>query len=174
VSDGRLYPARPLLAASLAVFRDNRVLLAQRFAPPMENRFTLPGGLVEPGETLEEAALREMREEVGVEARVLGFNRHVEIIERDPAGAIKRHYVIASFVGAWLSGAGDTGPEAKAVVWADRDAAALLPTTDHLAPLLDSAWSIAARHGLAVENGLAVGNGLEGGTAGTSSLCVAP
>jgi 8-oxo-dGTP diphosphatase len=148
VSENRLYPVRPLLAASLAVFRDNRVLLAQRFVPPMENRFTLPGGLVEPGESLSEAALREMREEVGVEARILGFNRHVEIVERDPDGAVKRHYVIASFVGVWLAGEGATGPEAQAVVWVDREGLQDLPVSDHLHPLLDSAWMIAERAGV--------------------------
>ena len=147
MSDDRLYPLRPLLAASLAVFRNNRVLLAQRFVPPMENRFTLPGGLVEPGESLSEAALREMREEVGVEARILGFNRHVEIVERDPDGAVKRHYVIASFVGSWLAGEGVIGPEAQAVVWVDRGGLRDLPVSEHLLPLLDAAWVIAERAG---------------------------
>ena len=148
MSESRLYPVRPLLAASLAVFRNNRVLLAQRFVPPMENRFTLPGGLVEPGESLSDAALREMHEEVGVEAKILGFNQHVEVIERDPDGAVKRHYVIASFVGVWLAGEGTTGPEAQAVVWVDRDGLRDLPITDHLLPLLNSAWSIAERAGV--------------------------
>ncbi|MDR3463128.1 MAG: NUDIX domain-containing protein [Beijerinckiaceae bacterium] len=147
MTDDRLYPRRPLLAASLAVFRDNRVLLAQRFVPPMENRFTLPGGLVEPGESLSEAALREMREEVGVEARILGFNRHVEIVERDREGAVKRHYVIASFVGCWLAGEGVIGPEAQAVVWVDRDGLRDLPVSDDLRPVLDGAWAIAERAG---------------------------
>ena len=144
----RIYPQRPLLAASLAVFRDNRVLLAQRFVPPLENRFTLPGGLVEVGESLEEAALREMLEEVGVTARILGFNRHVEVIERDAQDVVKHHYVIASFVGAWVSGEGAIGPEAQAVVWADRDEMLRLPVTDHLPPLLDAAWAIAEAHGV--------------------------
>jgi 8-oxo-dGTP diphosphatase len=139
----RLYPARPILAASLAVFRKGRVLLAKRAVTPMAGRFTLPGGLVEPGETIAEAALREMREEVDVDARIIGFNQHVEIIERDAAGAVMRHFVIASFVGLWVSGEGTVGPEATAVVWADREDVPLLATTDHLAPLLERAWAIA-------------------------------
>ena len=137
----RLYPTRPLLAASLAVFRKGRVLLASRAGAPFAGRYTLPGGLVEPGETLAEAALREMREEVGVEAAILQFNRHVEVIERD-AGGVRHHYVIASFVGAWLAGEGTPGPEASEVVWADRDAVGRLPTTEHLPALLDVAWAI--------------------------------
>ena len=60
--------------------------------------FSLPGGLVEAGETLEEAALRELEEEVGVAASIVGFNDHVEVIDRDEDGQVARHFVIASFV----------------------------------------------------------------------------
>lgn len=141
----RLYPARPLLAASLAVFRGNRVLLAQRAMQPLADRYTLPGGLVEPGEALEAAALREIREEVAVEARIIGFNRHVEVIERDEASIVRRHYVIASFVGHWIAGEGTVGPEAKDVIWATRADVDALWTTEHLPPLLDAAWAIAGR-----------------------------
>lgn len=143
--DPRLYPRRPLLAASLAVIRDGRVLLARRVVPPLAGRFTLPGGLVEIGESLEEAALREMREEVAIEARIVGFNRHVEIVERDEAGQVMRHYVIASFVGAWTAGDGTIGAEAEAIVWATRAEVDRLETTAHLPPLLDAAFAIAAR-----------------------------
>ncbi len=139
----RLYPTRPFLAASIAVFRDGRVLLAQRAAAPYAGCYSLPGGLVEPGETIAEAALRELREEVGVEARIVGFNRHVEIIERDEAGAVRHHFVIASYVGAWVAGEATTGSEAAAVIWADRTAVAALPTTRHLPALLDTAWLLA-------------------------------
>jgi 8-oxo-dGTP diphosphatase len=145
----RLYPARPFLAASLAVFRDDRVLLAQRFIPPSANCFTLPGGVVESGETLEEAALREMEEEVGVRAKILGFNQHVEVIERDDEQRIRHHFVIASFVGAWISGEGTVGPEAQAVAWVKRSELAGLVTTKHLRPLLERAWTIAATAGVA-------------------------
>lgn len=144
LADDRLYPARPILAASVAVLRDGRVLLAQRVKPPGAGRFSLPGGLVEPGETLAEAALRELAEETGVVARIINFNRHVEVVEHDEAGAVRRHFVVASFVGAWLSGEGIVGPEASEILWATRDEAAALPATDGLAPVLDGAWRLAA------------------------------
>ena len=143
----RLYPSRPFLAASLAVFRDGRVLLARRAVPPFAGRYTLPGGLVEPGESLAAAALREMHEEVGVTARLLGFNDHVEVIDRDEDGRLRHHYVIASFVGAWVAGQGTPGPEAADVIWADRDTAMQLPTTEHLPALLERAWAIAEKVG---------------------------
>jgi ADP-ribose pyrophosphatase YjhB (NUDIX family) len=100
----RLYPAAPLLAVSVAVFRQERVLLAARTKPPYAYDFSLPGGLFELGETLAEAALRELREEVDVEARIIGFNRHLEAIQHDETAAIRHHYVIASFISEWVSG----------------------------------------------------------------------
>ena len=143
VSPGRRdYPTRPILAASLAVFRGDRVLLARRARAPLVGRYSLPGGLVEPGERLADAALREMREEVGVEACIIGFNRHVEVIERDPANMVRLHYVIASFVGTWVAGEGIAGPEADDVVWVRLDEIESLPVTDHLLPILRAASGI--------------------------------
>jgi 8-oxo-dGTP diphosphatase len=142
-----LDPARPALGASVAVFRDGRVLLASRGRPPMEGLFSLPGGLVEPGETLGEAALRELREEVGVEAQLLGFVTHVEIIGRDPSGALNHHFVIAAHAARWLSGEPCTGPEALEVRWVDPDAVADLPTTPGLAEVVAAAVRVAAGAG---------------------------
>ena len=135
-------PTRPVLAASVAVFRDGKVLLATRTKPPADRLWSLPGGKVEAGETLEEAALRELEEEVGVSARIVGFNRHVEIFGRDAAGAVTHHFVVASFVGEWLSGEPRTGPEAGAVMWADPAKLGGLPTTRELADVLRRAHAI--------------------------------
>lgn len=143
-AEARLHAPYPLLAASLAVFRDGRVLLAQRAAMPLAGRWSLPGGLVERGESLADAARREMREEVGVEAEVVGFNRHVELVQRDEAGAVRHHYVIASFVGRWLAGEGTPGPEAADVRWFDPAELGDLPVTDHLGLLLGDAVALLA------------------------------
>ena len=140
----RLYPASPLLAVSVAVFRQERVLLAARTKPPFAGAFSLPGGLVELGETLAEAALRELREEVDVEARIVGFNRHLEAIEHDETAAIRHHYVIASFIAEWLSGEGTTGPEAGAIVWAAPDEIAGLVTTPHIPAMVERARMLRA------------------------------
>jgi ADP-ribose pyrophosphatase YjhB (NUDIX family) len=129
-------PARPVLAASIAVFRDGKVLLATRTKPPADQLWSLPGGKVEAGETLEEAALRELDEEVGVTARILRFNRHVEIFGRDAQGGVTHHFVVASFVGEWLSGEPRPGPEAGAVMWADPLKLGGLPMTRELAEVV--------------------------------------
>lgn len=148
----REYPAAPILAVSLAVFRAGKVLLATRTRAPFAGAFSLPGGVIEAGETLIEAALRELREEVAVEARVVAFNRHVESIERDEAGAIKRHFVIASFVGEWIAGDGTPGPEAGAIIWTEPWRVPLLACTPHTADVV-SAADLTLRHaGAAQEN----------------------
>jgi ADP-ribose pyrophosphatase YjhB (NUDIX family) len=139
----RLYPARPILAASIAVFRDGLVLLATRTKPPADRLFSLPGGLVEPGETLHEAALRELAEEVGVTAAILGFAGHVEVIDRDPDGRVKRHFVVSAFAGRWLAGEPQTGPEAGEVRFVAPADVARLPTTPGLAGIVTAAAQIA-------------------------------
>ena len=142
MSDDRLYPPRPILAASLAVFRDGKVLLASRTAPPAQALFSLPGGVVEIGESLQEAALRELMEEVGVKAEIIGFVDHAEVIQRDADSRVKRHFVISCFAGRWISGEGQPSAEAGAILWADPDAMGSIPTTKGLATTLRKAKTV--------------------------------
>jgi ADP-ribose pyrophosphatase YjhB (NUDIX family) len=137
----RLYPARPFLAASVAVFRGGRVLLAARGRGPMMGRYSLPGGLVESGETLAEAALRELREEVGVEAEIIAFVDHVEVIERDEVSQVKHHFVICAHAARWISGEPQTSPEALATCWVTEHELATLPTTPGLVGVLRKAFA---------------------------------
>jgi 8-oxo-dGTP diphosphatase len=135
----RTYPQRPCLGVSVAVFRAGRVLLARRTKPPFAGAFSLPGGLVEVGETLEAAALRELHEEVRVEAHIIAFNRHSESIDRDSAGKIRHHYVIASFVGQWIAGEAKPGPEAGEAIWLEPARIAGLECTPQLAGIIEAA-----------------------------------
>jgi 8-oxo-dGTP diphosphatase len=140
-ADDRLYPVRPILAVSVAVFREGQVLVGRRARPPMAGRFSLPGGIVEVGETLIQAAKRELLEEVGVEAEIIGFNRHVEPILRE-GGRVRAHFVIASFVGRWRRGEPRVSNEIDAVAWIEPQSSAGLPTTPELGEILESARRI--------------------------------
>jgi len=142
MSNDRFYPTRPILAASVAVLREGRILLAARGKPPSEGLFSLPGGMVEIGETLGEAALRELREEVGVEAELIGLIAPVEFIERDAEGHIKHHVVIAAHAARWVSGEPQTGPEAKEIRWVTERDIADLPLTPGLGPILEQAFRL--------------------------------
>lgn len=135
----RTYPTRPFLAASVAVFRDGRVLLAQRTGGAGAGHYSLPGGMVETGERLEETALRELEEETRVTARLAGFVDTVEVIVRDEDERVRNHAVVCVFAGHWLSGEGETGPEAADIRWVDPDAPGDLPMTAGLAGVLAKA-----------------------------------
>jgi 8-oxo-dGTP diphosphatase len=138
----RLFPARPILAVSAAVFREGKVLIARRARAPLVGHFSLPGGGVEAGETLAEALARELMEEVGVEAEILAFNRHVEAIAHE-GGRVRTHFVIASFVARWMSGEPRLSDEVDAVEWIDPTGPLPSPTTPELAEALKSAAGIA-------------------------------
>ena len=138
----RLYPERPILAASAAVFRDGEVLLASRAVPPYDQVFSLPGGLVEPGETLQEAARRELMEETGVDAEIGPFAGHVEIIERDDDGRVKRHFVVAAFAARWIAGLGEVSEEAIAIRWLRPQDATSLKLTPGLPAILERARTL--------------------------------
>ncbi|MFC0283803.1 NUDIX hydrolase [Camelimonas abortus] len=145
----RLYPARPLLAASCLAVRDGRVLVARRVAPPLV--WSAPGGLVEAGESLEAAALRELREETGVSARITGLAGHLEHVAWERGGAapadeadrVLRHYVIICFAARWIAGEAQVSAEAAAVRWATPAEMAALNVTDGLQELARRALRLA-------------------------------
>jgi ADP-ribose pyrophosphatase YjhB (NUDIX family) len=102
-------PIWPRLAASAAIFRGDCVLLGERGKGAMAGYWSLPGGHVEPGETARAAAAREVLEETGVTAEILGLVDLHEVIRReaaapDPAADVSWHYVIAVHYGRWLAG----------------------------------------------------------------------
>ncbi|GLK71985.1 NUDIX hydrolase [Ancylobacter dichloromethanicus] len=133
---------RPVLAASTAVFREGRVLLARRGQNPSRGLWTLPGGRVEPGETLAQAATREVMEEVGVACHVLGVAGALDIIQRDPSGALAAHFVVVSHAARWVAFEPAVGPEAAEVGWFLPTA---LPeeTTPGLAGIVEAAFLLA-------------------------------
>ena len=107
----------------------------------MIGRFSLPGGVVEVGETLVEAVARELDEEVGVEADIVAFNRHVESILRD-GDLVRAHFLIASFVARWRRGEARISEEADAVAWIEPAKCATLATTPGLPDILERAARI--------------------------------
>jgi len=139
--DEREFPSRPILAVSAAVFRQGRVLVVRRAQAPLIGHFSLPGGVVEVGETLPQAVARELMEEVGVAAEIIAFNRHLEAIARE-GERIRTHYVIASFVARWISGEPRFSNEVDRVEWIDPAAVLPSPTTPGLSGIIAGAARI--------------------------------
>ncbi len=104
----------PIPAVGVVCLRGDSVLLIRRGTPPRLGEWSLPGGRIEPGERAMDAALRELREETGVEAEITGL---IDVVDGlfPEAG---RHYVLIDYAARWLSGepvAGDDAAEARFV-----------------------------------------------------------
>src|ERR1700692_4909065 len=101
----RSYPPRPYLAVSAAIFRDGRVLIVRRARPPAHGLYTLPGGGVELGETLEQAVIREVREETALDVVPVDLVGFRQAIAHDSTGRVERHFVILPFAARFIGGA---------------------------------------------------------------------
>ena len=137
--DPRAYPTRPFLAASAVIYRDGRILLVRRARAPGRDLFSLPGGVVEAGETLADAVTREVLEETGLTVEPVALAGHREVIMRDAAGRVERHFVILPFACHWRAGEVAPSDEVAEAIWVAPDDIANLKTTSGLAEIIAAA-----------------------------------
>jgi len=115
----REYPQYPILAVSAVIFNSSQsVLLIKRANPPARNRWALPGGAVQLGETPEGALQRETREECGVEIEIGKVNQIASRVFHDASGKIQYHYIIINYTACILSGEIRSGSDALDSIWA--------------------------------------------------------
>jgi 8-oxo-dGTP diphosphatase len=107
----RLYPDQPIVGVGAIVFKGDEVLLVRRGKEPALGEWSLPGGAVEVGETLEEALRRELLEETGIEVEILGLSAFLERIFPDTAGKISYHYVLLDFLCCYRGGEPQAGSD---------------------------------------------------------------
>lgn len=102
--DEREYPARPICGVGVIAFSDEAVLLIQRGKEPRRGEWSIPGGAVELGETLRDAAVREFSEECGGAIELRALVDAVDIFTRDADGRMRYHYIVVDFWAEWRGG----------------------------------------------------------------------
>jgi 8-oxo-dGTP diphosphatase len=141
VADARSYPDRPYLAVSAAIVRDGHVLVVQRARAPAKDLITLPGGVVECGETLIEAVMREVREETGLSIEPVALAGYREHAVRAADGRVERHFVILAFAARWTGGEPSLSDELAQARWVRPAELKNLPTTEGLADIIAAAFT---------------------------------
>jgi 8-oxo-dGTP diphosphatase len=118
VTDGREYPARPVVGVGGVVIAEGRVLLIRRGSAPLEGQWSIPGGTLEVGETIAEGVRRELEEETGLEVRVGELIEVFERISPDGDGRTKYHFVILDYLCERIEGNARAGSDVTDVAWA--------------------------------------------------------
>lgn len=137
--DCREYPARPVAAVSVLIKSGGKVLLIKRRFDPGSGKWSIPGGLIELGETVREAALREVHEETGLTVRLDKLLNVVDYIEMDERGAIRFHYILICF-SACVNDAFSIKPSEEVVeaMWVEESDVLRYDITDSLRKLLSA------------------------------------
>lgn len=133
---------RPQLAVSASIFRDGKVLLVRRAHSPGKGLYSLPGGRVEYGETLETALAREIAEETQLSVDIVGLAGWREVV---PNAANAGHYVILSFAARWLAGEAVLNDELDDACWIAPEDLGGFTTTEGLAAMVESARRLLER-----------------------------
>jgi 8-oxo-dGTP diphosphatase len=137
----RQYPARPLLGVGALVFQRGKVLLVERGKEPLKGYWSLPGGLVETGERLEDAIAREVIEETGLTVKPLYLAEVFQRIMRDKSGRAEYHYVLADYVCKPLRGELKAGDDAGKTAWVAISKIGDLLLTEGTKEVIDRAYA---------------------------------
>ncbi len=130
---------RPTAAVGVVCLRGEDVLMIQRGRPPLAGAWSLPGGKIEWGERAAGAALRELREETGVEAELLGL---IDVVDGlFLKGEEPVHYVLIDYAASWISGAPTAADDAAQAVFVPRAELARLDLWDETVRIIEAAYA---------------------------------
>jgi ADP-ribose pyrophosphatase YjhB (NUDIX family) len=137
----RRYPNRPLVGVGAIIFKRDRILMAQRGKEPLQGWWSLPGGALELGESLQDAVCREVLEETGLLVRPVKLFEVFERILRDNAGAPEYHYVLIDYVCRVTGGELRAGDDVCRVEWVRQRDLRDLRITEGTLAVIDRAFA---------------------------------
>ena len=135
------YPDAPRVAVGAIVFNNGNILLVKRGKPPAEGVWAIPGGSVRLGETLKEAAEREILEETGVTIEAHEPAYTFDAVHRDESGAVRFHYVIVDLMAEYISGEPKPGDDALDARWFSSEEIRNVKVSDATVKLLEEKFN---------------------------------
>jgi len=136
---------KPVPAVGTVCFRGEDALLIRRGTKPLAGSWSIPGGKIEFGERAADAALRELKEETGVTARLVGLVDVVDAVFRSrSSGEVTRHFVLFDYAAVWLSGTPQAGDDAAHAEWISPARLAGLELWDETRRIIDAARALVA------------------------------
>lgn len=142
---GRSYPSQPVAGVGAIVLRHDDVLLVRRGTAPQKGLWSVPGGALELGESLEQGVRREVLEETGLEVRVLQFAEALERILMDDSGAVQYHYVLLDYLCEPVGGVLAAGDDAAEAAWVNRAQLGERTLTPGLEAVIEKAFHLRER-----------------------------
>ena len=140
----RSYPDRPVVSVGAVVIDGNCLVLIKRGHEPLKGMWSLPGGVVEIGETLHDALVRELREETCLEVEVGPVVEVLDRISRGADGGVEYHYVIVDYLCTVTGGSLACASDADDARWVARGDVAMLGVTDRTVAVIERAFELAS------------------------------
>jgi mutator protein MutT len=144
----REYPERPIVGVGGVVIRNERALLIRRGSAPLEGEWSIPGGMLEVGETLLEGVQRELLEETAIEVKILDLIEVFERVTRDEAGQLKYHFVILDYLCEAVRGDAQAGSDVTDVAWSRESELSEYSLTPSAVRVIQKAFEMARRQKL--------------------------
>jgi mutator protein MutT len=143
MNDTRQYPERPIVGVGAVIVDDGKVVLIRRRYEPLKGHWSLPGGMVEVGETLQAALAREMLEETGLVVEVGPVIEVFDRITRDEQRRVRYHFVLIDYLCRPVSGELRAGSDVDAAIWVDPRQLGEYGLTEKATSVIDRGFTLA-------------------------------